>query len=356
MRAILINDTERWYHWGCTATSRGLKALIAKRHELVDSLPIERCTQLAQPPAGPPQFVEPGFFERHAAANPEVYGALAEADLVVVNGEGTLHGVRRTVGCLLYLLWAAKRHLGKTVWLVNHSAYPDDARIPPRPEVGSFYARVYRELDHVAVREPLSCGLLRGLGIEAVQSADCLPLTFAGLPPAPAPAGHVAVAGAAEFPEAMLPRLAEVLRPLTEAGEALVLPLGAAASPAADEARFAERLKALLPELAIRQCDSLEAWRDCLGGARLLVSGRFHHSLAAYCCGTPFVALETHTPKLAGLCRQLDLPEPIPYDAPDWERRVRERLDRVGAERRRFGTPQKLAELQALGRRNLPAA
>jgi polysaccharide pyruvyl transferase WcaK-like protein len=354
MRALLINDTERWYHWGCTATSRGLKALIAERHELIGSLPLDESTRLAEPPEGPPQFVEPGFFVRHAAANPEVYRAVAEAELIVVNGEGTLHGVRRPVGCLLYLMWAAKRHLGKTVWLVNHSAYPDDATIPPRAAIGSFYARVYRALDYVAVREPVSCRLLRDLGIPAVESADCLPLTFAALPPASAHGGAIVVAGAAEFPEARLPELADLLREWTADGTPLVLPLGAAAKPAADEARFAAALKSLLPALTILDCASLEAWRDCLAGARLLVSGRFHHSLAAFCVGTPFVALDTHTPKLAGLSAMLGLPEPIRHDAPDWTRALRARLAWVEAERVRFGDAGRLAELRALARRNVP--
>ncbi|MEX0760738.1 MAG: polysaccharide pyruvyl transferase family protein, partial [Tistlia sp.] len=225
MRALLINDTERWYHWGCTATSRGLKALIAERHELIGSVTIERATGLVEAPTGPQQFVEPGFFERHAAANPEVFETVAAAELVVVNGEGTLHGVRRSVGSLLYLIWAAKRHLGKTVWLVNHSAYPDDATIPPRPPIASFYARVYRELDYVAVREPVSHALMRGLGIPAVQSADCLPLAFADLPPQPTRGATVAVAGAAEFPEERLPALAGLLQELSAGGAELVLPL-----------------------------------------------------------------------------------------------------------------------------------
>lgn len=353
MRALLINDTERWYHWGCTATSRGLKALVSERHELVGSVPLDEATRLAEPPEGPAQFVEPGFFERHAAANPAVYRAVAEAELIVVNGEGTLHGVRRPVGCLLYLMWAAKRHLGKTVWLVNHSAYPDDATIPPRAAIGSFYARVFRALDYVAVREPVSLGLLCDLGVPAVQSADCLPLTFATLPPAPA-GDAIAVAGAAEFPEARLPELANLLREWSADGTPVVLPLGAAAKPAADEARFAAALKSLLPALSIRDCASLEDWRDCLAGARFLVSGRFHHSLAAFCIGTPFVALDTHTPKLAGLSTMLGLPDPIRHDAPDWAQALAARRAWVEAERGRFGDAERLAELRALARRNLP--
>ncbi len=354
MRALLINDTERWYHWGCTATSRGLKALIAERHDLVGSLPLDVATRLAEPPAGPQQFVEPAFFARHAAANPGIYQAIAEAQLVVVNGEGTLHGVRQTVGCLLYLLHAAKSLMGKTVWLVNHSAYPDDAAIPPRPPYGSFYARVLRPLDHVAVREPVSCALLRELGVAAVQAADCLPLTFAGLGAAPARGNTVAVAGAAEFPDERLGDLAALLRDLAAGGTELVLPLGAADKPASDEAEFARKLRALLPELRIRKCRSLVEWRDCLAGARLLVSGRFHHSLAAYCCGTPFVALETHTPKLAGLSQLLDLPAPIAHDAEDWTEQVAARIDWAQANAPCFGAPDKLEELRRLARRNLP--
>jgi hypothetical protein len=48
------------------------------------------------------------------------------ADLLVVNGEGTLHGVSDNVRGLLYFVYAAAQRLGKRVQIINHSCYPED--------------------------------------------------------------------------------------------------------------------------------------------------------------------------------------------------------------------------------------
>lgn len=51
---------------------------------------------------------------------------------------------------------------------------------------------------------------------------------------------------------------------------------------------------------------SLEDWLRCIEGSSLLISGRFHHSIAAACLGTNFIAFNSNTPKVEGLCMLLD--------------------------------------------------
>ena len=45
--------------------------------------------------------------------------------------------------------------------------------------------------------------------------------------------------------------------------------------------------------------------------ARLLVSGRFHHSIAAAALGTPFVVFNSNTPKIDGLMALLGHEPPL---------------------------------------------
>ena len=51
---------------------------------------------------------------------------------------------------------------------------------------------------------------------------------------------------------------------------------------------------------------SLDDWLHCIEEASLLISGRFHHSIAATCLGTKFIVFNSNTPKVEGLCTLLD--------------------------------------------------
>ncbi|MGH6928035.1 MAG: hypothetical protein ACREEV_06930, partial [Dongiaceae bacterium] len=115
--AILLNDTTDWYHWGCTATSLGLKSLIGERYDLIDSIPIQATYKLARPPNSPPQFHDPAFFRQHEPDNADLYRRIGRADYVFVHGEGTIHGLGRASINLLYLGYAAGKYLGKPVYV-----------------------------------------------------------------------------------------------------------------------------------------------------------------------------------------------------------------------------------------------
>ena len=78
--------------------------------------------------------------------------------------------------------------------------------------------------------------------------------------------------------------------------------LGARGYPAADDTKFAAALQAAVGGkfdvvLATSEFDWLCRIRD----ASLLISGRFHHSIAAVCMRTPCIVLASNTPKTTGL-------------------------------------------------------
>lgn len=350
-RAVLINDTEAWYHWGCTATSRGLKGLIGTRYTLADCVAIHELQALEEAPQSPLQFPDEDFFARHRAANDALYERIAQADVAFVNGEGTIHGTGHQATNLLYVAWASKTYLNKPVYLVNHSFYPGDGEPETPPMVARFYTRVYRDFDYVAVREPRSEAEARALGIDATLAFDCLPRTLRELGPFER-RDVLVVAGSVAFPEAAYEPFAAYLTAMASTGLEIELLSGAPARPATDERRFVERLTQELPAGGWRQREatSLEEWCEALGSARALVSGRFHHSLAAYTLATPFVALESNTPKITGLTEMLGLPPPLGYDEATLSDRLAARtleiLDRAPA--------PELDRLLALAEKNLP--
>lgn len=316
--AILLNDTTSWYHWGCTATSLGLKAIISEEYDLIDSLPINATYELKAPPTSPSQFDDEHFFRRQSAENDSVYSRIGSADCVFVNGEGTIHGTGRACINLLYMAYTAKRFLRKKVYIVNHSVYPEYGPALRQQGIKEFYSSVYSAFDYVAIREPESKSLMDSLGVRSTQSFDCLPYYVTqALPQRKTRSNTLVVAGSVAFQATGLADLAKFMGEMRAKGYGLVVLTGARQFPAADDRKFVEALRAVL-DGSWRHVDaaSLEEWLETIGGASLLVSGRFHHSLAAFALKTPFVMMTSNTRKIVGLHKMLGLPEPLDYRIP----------------------------------------
>ena len=77
----------------------------------------------------------------------------------------------------------------------------------------------------------------------------------------------------------------------------------------------------------IIEANSIKKWLDTIYQASLLVSGRFHYTIAAAVMGTPFILLESNTPKNAGLAKSLGAPPPLSYRSHDL---LIQLLDRTG--------------------------
>ena len=356
--ALLLNDTTRWYHWGCTATSLGLKSLISERYELVDSLPINSTYDLDVLPATNKEFGDREFFERHVRANQAFYARIGDADVVIINGEGTIHAVTPPTIRLLYLAYAAKRFLDKTVCIVNHSAYPTAGPAVENAGLRNLYAGVYRALDYAAIREPVSKALMDTLGVSSTLSFDSLLHYLSRHRPALKKRGRsLVISGSVVLPEATLRELAQFAARMAAHGYVPVLLTGAADFPAEDDAGFVKAwARHVGGDWRHVEANSLDEWFSTIGEAALLVSGRFHHTLAAFGLGTPFVAMESNTPKITGLSRMLGSPPPLRYD----DSRFGEGLSNEAAYalspefREAVWSAGRLENLCELARRNVP--
>lgn len=90
---------------------------------------------------------------------------------------------------------------------------------------------------------------------------------------------------------------------------------GAKDWPAKDDREFIAFLKSILKfDLKVFEAKNIDEWLSCIENAKLLVSGRFHHTIAAGCLGTKFIALNSKTPKIDGLLKALGKEGPLRYD------------------------------------------
>jgi polysaccharide pyruvyl transferase WcaK-like protein len=268
---------------------------------------------LGDPPASLEEFDDDTRFESFAVAHPDVIAKLRETDTIVVNGEGTLHGASPPAVNLLYVAYVAKRTLGKTVHIVNHSCYPDGTNVAKESPVFALYRKVYQEMDFIAVREPVSAKLVADMGITATESFDCLPLFVrehaAQLQRDPRQTAKTVVIGGSVawgHTGAAL-AIGELIVKLHQGGLLPIVLIGADAHMAADDVQFAATLQRVAAGhfVLVNATSELE-WLRTIANAELLISGRFHHTIAAACLGTPFIVMESNTPKIAGLLHRLE--------------------------------------------------
>ena len=108
----------------------------------------------------------------------------------------------------------------------------------------------------------------------------------------------------------------QLMSELHARGLKMIVLTGARAYPAQEDMHLIERLKqkAEIPWEWV-DAKSAQEWLRVIGEARLLISGRFHHSIAAAFLKTPLIALNSNTPKMNGMLQMLSLPTPISMDA-----------------------------------------
>jgi polysaccharide pyruvyl transferase WcaK-like protein len=334
-KVVLFNDTSAWYHWGCTGTSAALKANIYKLGFEIEAVPINVVYSLQEIPPFE-EFDNPERFDCFQSLNTEVLRQIQSSDAVVITGEGTIHDLRAGPRTLLYLAHISKKFLGKHVEIINHSVYPKD---DPSLSADFFdyfqiekekieeellwaqiiYKNFYAELDFVAIREPLSRNAMSQIGISSTLSFDCLPLYIRDYycKPKQVEKKIVVVAGSVAFTELGAQQLCSYLDKLDQMGYQITILTGAAAFPSRDDEAFVQFLRAhSQASLQLVVASSMEEWLDTINHAAFLVSGRFHHSIAAFCLNTPFIALNSNTHKVHAICSMLGQKPPLLFSDP----------------------------------------
>lgn len=157
---------------------------------------------------------------------------------------------------------------------------------------------------------------MEDIGISATLSFDCSPLYIKGHYQSPKQASDktLVVAGSVAYTESGAEKIFRYVESMSQDGFKIKVLVGAAAFPAGDDKSFVNFLKnQCKAPWELVEAKSLEMWLDTINKATLVVSGRFYHSIAAFCLNTPFIALNSNTPKIHSICAFLHQPDPLHY-------------------------------------------
>ena len=314
-KALVIGDTQYWYHWGCSCTSLGLHQGLRKQFAQIATLPLSQILVTAPGLVSLADLGSDFFFSNFQTRCPELVSKMSAADVIFVNGEGSIHGAGAPALSLLYLAYVAKTRLGKPVQIVNHSCFPGNGFMPDgQTTLRDLYATVYRTIDLAVLREQRSFDNVQSMGGRAVLGFDCLPLfleTWGVVSQAHAKP-TIVFGGSVAWTPALIEHFAALTSRLSKQGYEIIILSGAKAYLADDEIGFIDGLVTQLNRLTVDHqlhfALSERDWLQTIADAALVVSGRFHYSIAAAFLKVPFIVAESNTATIDGLLEALCLP------------------------------------------------
>lgn len=317
-KVLLLNDTSDWYHWGCTGTSQAIKEEILNRGYDLKSIPINYLATNACQPKYAADYQCEDFYNKACQENQELFAKISDSDIVVINGEGTIHHNNKAVNRLFYLSYIASTRLNKRVQIINHSSYPEVAREPKFIPIFQLYKIIYSTLDYVAIREHISHRLLSLMKIDCELSFDCLPLSIKKLAPEinKNKKDLILIAGSVSLTHQGVEELSKFIKQLNADSVKVGVLTGASDNMAKDDEAFLETLGKYNCEWENIKTNTLVEWCDAISTASILISGRFHHTIAAAFLNTPFILFNSNTLKNAALCETFKVQGPYSFDEP----------------------------------------
>ncbi len=271
MRVVIANSTEAELHHGCWRVMSNIRRALAERGAEV----------IASHKAGTDWRDDRNFRT-----------ALANADALLVNGEGTIHS-DRPAGLNLLELSEEARRAGIYSALVNFSWAGMSGR----------HSSSLHDFNLIAARETRSRAELVELGIEVELMAD-MSLAY---PDTPTKAKQ-----GIGWTDSVLSPVARRLHMLARGAGWSHVPIQTPPGSGmfrrrhlafADLARPARMFQNLRLDLAIhRDAERCPAsYLSSIAGLEGLVTGRFHAICLAILVGTPFLAVESNTHKISAL-------------------------------------------------------
>lgn len=320
MKALIINDTGNSYHWGCYGTSTAIKEKL-KSYGISEifTFSCEEGGRIENAPKKSLLIYSKNKIVRELARLyyisyfrkklPALWESLTKSDCVVINGEGTINSIHVATRFIFFMIFLAKDICHKKVYLINHSCYP---KLSSATQI-YYYKCAYSRCDFISAREKRSYDIISNiLSVKAEQAFDSLPLlvkSLAGdIPNNQYNEKYVCLSGAVNYNKENSSFIAfEILKKYKN--HKIIYLVGSPSGMNNEEPEVIESLKKHIPQLIVHDSTSFTEWLSIIKNAVVLISGRYHYSIAAMCFGTPTVCFSSNTPKLDEINKMFNLPE-----------------------------------------------
>ena len=292
------------------------------------------------------------FFTAFLNNNRNIYRLLSDTDIVVVNGEGTLHNTIKSSLNLLFLIYLSKVYLKKNVYLINHSCYPGGSTA--RSPSDFVYKKVYSVLDLVVSREIISSEIIKKhLKVPFVQGFDCLPLYIDKYfkEDQQKENDFILISGGVAFPKEKYKLVFDTILKASKTFKMKFL-FGAKSNIAYEDLKLAKYIKEYFPQIEIVCAPSINEWLNQIKKSHCLISGRFHHSVAAAFFKVPFISFPSNTPKIKALCQMVEMDLPIEWEDNDFAKKLTKKINKNLSGNRKIITEKTKQKILKLAEKN----
>ena len=96
-KALLINFTGDSYHWGCYGTSMEIYQSLLEQNYYVEIIPVFKTHSASPTVEKIEDFNSQNFFKDFCQSNQDLVQSMYQSDIIIVNGEGTLHRISKRI-------------------------------------------------------------------------------------------------------------------------------------------------------------------------------------------------------------------------------------------------------------------
>ena len=249
------------------------------------------------------------FYILKLSLNKKHYKEIQDSDLVILNGEGSIHSSNVEVVKWLFYLYTSKKLFKKTVYTINQTIQFDDK------ESEILIPKIYKICDMHLVRDPFTLKLLKEKKVENVNLTGDAAFVETKYEENKAETlleklklekdGFILLAGSIVFNKLSLEDNVRLINFLREKYNKKII---FTASCSIDIVRM-EELKKVLPDLIF--VDNEYNYNDIMNlikNSFIFITGRFHPMIFSIVLGKAFIPLISNTYKMKGVLEMIDYP------------------------------------------------
>ena len=321
---LFANDTWNTYHHGSSATSSAILKTLKETGKKVGVLPMPLlCENVQVFPRTVLDFESDEFFEIWLQRNPRLVDYIEKSKMIVINGEGCITQYCAGTLNLLYFAYIASKRFGKKCSIINHSlcvrngmqTETEQDAVLNEAHFREIIRLVYSEIHFAALREKTSLKVLREILSGAGElSFDCISLYIRdSYIPTRSETRYITVSGGNALTDQDIDNLAAAVAELQsrfpDAKPCFLFSDVDMSDATKDRDTYRllqEKCNLNIEFLAVR---TTKEWLDCIFNSEAVITGRFHHSIAAYMLNRPFAAISPDIHKLQSALDMMECSE-----------------------------------------------
>lgn len=312
-KCLFLNDTSDDFHHGSCGTSFAIIKRLNAYFSSVENLSINKIRDIKEFPSNYEEFTNDDYMNDWIRKNPEIIEKIKNNDVIIVNGEGCFSYYKWNRQ-FAYITYLASKYFNKYVGLINTSIFNIENQKEEKEEWTKILGTTLNNCNFIATREHKSLINVADYTPKPIQAAfDCLPLyideDFKYTPTTIS--NYILITGGNNIPTNYSEIIYNIIKEnkLEDKNIYFLFSDVKTGSEGSGDIKLYETLKHNLAEkinLELIKAHTIDEWLSLIEDAELLISGRFHHSIASYMLNTPFLALPTDTSKLESVLELID--------------------------------------------------